>query len=357
MDDDLHLLGDEREPAPLHRSIFFYNAVPKLGSRVELHFFEPRYRILALRAWAEEHRQRQFLFLPNFMSYGANHGDIGLLATIEQYAPLREAGERGSGAPEPTLSEAPRADVRLRFEARAVVLFHWVEALTGGLAECTCAVLPERVPRGVSSPPPFALERCLTDWLHAVSASSRYHVKGLLDHSPAHVTAIASGHAAAGAGCFAEPSQRADPTGYGGGDVRLPPATPVTAVGAPRAGWLQHEHGYSRLALFRPEPSVAHELRAKLQASLYIDSHSSAGVGAADAPHYLLHAPSRAAAVAALRQIDAVAPGVAETRSVNHDDTDDPRSDSEIHALLRPRPCPRRTRRVNSPATPRLPFF
>lgn len=117
--------------APCVRSVFFYNSMPALGDTAGLHFFEPRYRLLVQRALTEKHRKRQFLYLPNFVDYQSAHGDIGYLCTIVEHRPV----------PVPDPQELPRADVRIRFDQRAVVLFHWIESNTGGLSECICRPL------------------------------------------------------------------------------------------------------------------------------------------------------------------------------------------------------------------------
>ena len=65
---------------------------------------------MAWRAMTIEPRQRQIIFLPNHRNYVAAHGDVGFLATITHYRPMPTADER----------ELPRADVRLRFDARVV---------------------------------------------------------------------------------------------------------------------------------------------------------------------------------------------------------------------------------------------
>ena len=112
----------------LVRSVFFYNSHPPLGSTVGLHFFEPRYRILVQRALREPRRKSSFVFLPNYADYQCAHGDIGYLATIVAHRPV----------PTPNPEELPRADVQIRFDARVLVLFHWVEPSSGGLSECVC---------------------------------------------------------------------------------------------------------------------------------------------------------------------------------------------------------------------------
>ena len=125
---------DDPGAAPLVRSIFFFNSRPALGSTVGLHFFEPRYRILVERALQEPRRACQFVFLPNYADYQASHGDIGYLATIIGHRPVP------TGNP----NERPRADVQIRFDSLVQVLFHWIEANSGGLCEVLCVPIEYR---------------------------------------------------------------------------------------------------------------------------------------------------------------------------------------------------------------------
>ena len=129
-------------PPTLIRSVFFYNSHPQLHSTAGLHFFEPRYRLLVLRAMQEPQRQKSFVFLPNFEDYQASHGDIGYLATIIGHRPVPTANP----------NELPRADVQLRFDCRVLVLFQWVESSTSGLSECVCVPVDPRLE--LDEPPP-----------------------------------------------------------------------------------------------------------------------------------------------------------------------------------------------------------
>lgn len=61
------MAASELEPAPLVRSVFFYNSYPMIGSHFGLHFFEPRYRLLVQRLLHEDNREKSFVFLPNFV--------------------------------------------------------------------------------------------------------------------------------------------------------------------------------------------------------------------------------------------------------------------------------------------------
>ena len=111
------------------RSIFFYNSEAELGTRVGLHLFEPRYRLMLHRAMTSG-RPKEIIFLPNYQNYVAAHGDVGFLATIVSYSAWPVSGLASS------VTELPRADVTLRFDARVMVLFHWMAPHSGGLHEC-----------------------------------------------------------------------------------------------------------------------------------------------------------------------------------------------------------------------------
>jgi Lon protease-like protein len=137
-------------------SIFFYNSDAGLGQRIGLHLFEPRYRVMVQRALAEPSRKKQIIFLPNYREYIPAHGDIGFAATITQHRSIHTPGE-----------ELPRAEVQLRFDARVMVLFHWVEPESYGLHECTFRRLADE-------PPPHAVE-ALRDVLDS-SLDARYVV-------------------------------------------------------------------------------------------------------------------------------------------------------------------------------------
>ena len=252
----------------LVRSIFFYNATPPVGAAVGLHFFEPRYRLLAVRALSEE-RQRQFVFLPNYSSYQAAHGDIGLLATITDYRPIG-----GSS------TELPRADVELRFEARVLVLFHWVERETSGLHECLC------VPIAEPKTPPSLACRFVSSLIWSVARPEpvgggrgmrRYEVDP---------------ECAEGVGIFAEPSTSVPPL-----STRLPAGAVVTVLDSAGEGlWFRHEAGWSKVEIaLRPSWCLADELRRSHGIVVRHSSHNGYGV---DAPnevpdwHFLAYAPT-----------------------------------------------------------------
>ena len=142
-------------PQPKVRSIFFYNSQPTIGEMMGLHFFENRYRLLVQRALSDG-RNREFVFLPNFADYQASHGDIGYVAQIVAHRPF----------PSQNPNELPRADVKLRFVERVVVLFHWIEPNSGTLSECVCVPIDPNIPAVEEALPMIevdALEAALHD--------------------------------------------------------------------------------------------------------------------------------------------------------------------------------------------------
>ena len=142
------------------RSIFFYNSDVELGQEIGLHLFEPRYRLMIQRATTEPSRCMEIIFLPNFRDYIPSHGDVGFLAKITRYRPIRSA-DMGP-------SELPRAEIQMRFESRVLVLLHWVEPSSHGLHECSYRVL-------LAPPPPSCILHSLRRSMFA-SVDSRYSV-------------------------------------------------------------------------------------------------------------------------------------------------------------------------------------
>lgn len=238
------------------RSVFFYNADIELGTDAGLHLFEPRYRLMVQRAMWMAERRRQIIFLPNFQRYIGSHGDVGALAHITSYRPIRD----GRGG-------MPRAEVTLRFTDRVMVLFHWEEPHTEGLHECTFSVLPPL-------PPPSSLLERLLDCLQK-SSDRRYTVstkEGFLN-------------------IHAEPVSSAD--GVVGtlidGDV-------VTELES-HAGWIRHDRGWS-VARLRNDRFLWLVPQAPLSESLPQEVTVVPTSNNARTQHVLLHAPSAAAAAA-----------------------------------------------------------
>ena len=59
--------------------IFFYNSYEFPGTRISLHLFEARYKIMVKRI---VHTSRKFIFLPNFLNYKPARNDIGVLCEV-----------------------------------------------------------------------------------------------------------------------------------------------------------------------------------------------------------------------------------------------------------------------------------
>ncbi len=60
--------------------IFYYNSAMFPGSRLSLHLFEPRYKLMMQRV---VNSSRAFAFVPNFSTYHASIGDIALVAELK----------------------------------------------------------------------------------------------------------------------------------------------------------------------------------------------------------------------------------------------------------------------------------
>ncbi len=105
------------------RPIFFYNDTTRPGQQAGLNFFEPRYKIMSQRC-SQTHME--FLWVPSFRAYCPSLGDIAVLAKIDR------------------INFAPdgRASVSLSMQRYVMLLAHWVEGGTYGLAYATFCELP-----------------------------------------------------------------------------------------------------------------------------------------------------------------------------------------------------------------------
>lgn len=61
--------------------IFYYNEPLFPNSRLNLHLFEPRYRLMMQRV---VNSTRAFAYVPNFSTYHASVGDVALVANIKE---------------------------------------------------------------------------------------------------------------------------------------------------------------------------------------------------------------------------------------------------------------------------------
>lgn len=60
--------------------IFYYNNSMFPGGRLNLHLFEPRYKLMMQRII---NTTRAFAYVPNFTTYNAQIGDIALIAELK----------------------------------------------------------------------------------------------------------------------------------------------------------------------------------------------------------------------------------------------------------------------------------
>lgn len=109
------------------RPIFFYNDMLNLGSTLRLNLFEPRYRIMVQRVMATH---RQILYLPNFVNYIPNHGDIGMIAEIGHCVQHPDG----------------RAEIEATTIQAVMILSYWVEPNTHGLYFALCMPVPAYAP-------------------------------------------------------------------------------------------------------------------------------------------------------------------------------------------------------------------
>ena len=61
--------------------IFYYNETLFPGGRLDLHLFEPRYRVMMQRV---VNSTRSFAYVANFNQYRAHVGDVALIAVLEE---------------------------------------------------------------------------------------------------------------------------------------------------------------------------------------------------------------------------------------------------------------------------------
>ena len=61
--------------------IFFFNSVQFPGSRLSLHLFEPRYKVMMQRI---VDTSKSFVYIANFDSLSASEGDVALIAELEE---------------------------------------------------------------------------------------------------------------------------------------------------------------------------------------------------------------------------------------------------------------------------------
>ena len=61
--------------------VFYYNSVMFPGSKLSLHLFEPRYKIMMQRVVDST---KSFAYVPNYSAYQADVGDIALVAKLKE---------------------------------------------------------------------------------------------------------------------------------------------------------------------------------------------------------------------------------------------------------------------------------
>ena len=99
--------------------IFFYNSYEFPGTRISLHLFEARYKIMVKRI---VHTSRKFIFLPNFVNYKPARNDIGVLCEVTKCEILPDG----------------RAMLSAKCTGRIKIVDSWIEPGTQGLYYCKC---------------------------------------------------------------------------------------------------------------------------------------------------------------------------------------------------------------------------
>ena len=102
--------------------IFYYNEALFPGSRLDLHLFEPRYRVMMKRV---VETTRSFAYVPNFRSYSASVGDPALIAKVDECEFYADG----------------RAMIQAKIGKRYTITEHYVEEGTQGLHYCRLAPL------------------------------------------------------------------------------------------------------------------------------------------------------------------------------------------------------------------------
>jgi Lon protease-like protein len=97
--------------------IFYYNSVMFPGSSLSLHLFEPRYRQMIARI---VNTTQAFAYVPNFSSYNARHGEVALVAKLQDVNMLPDG----------------RCFLEATLLSRHQIVDHFVEEGTQGLHYC-----------------------------------------------------------------------------------------------------------------------------------------------------------------------------------------------------------------------------
>ena len=112
----------EKASWDLLHPIFYYNEALFPGSRLDLHLFEPRYRVMMKRV---VETTRSFAYVPNFRSYSASVGDPALIAKVDECEFYADG----------------RAMIQAKIGKRYTITEHYVEEGTQGLHYCRLAPL------------------------------------------------------------------------------------------------------------------------------------------------------------------------------------------------------------------------
>ncbi|CAN0177292.1 unnamed protein product [Scytosiphon promiscuus] len=122
--------------------VFYYNVPMFPGETLQLHLFEPRYKLMMKRV---VNTSRRFAYVPNYSGYVASVGDVALVAQLSECEFLSDG----------------RVLLVAKLTSRNTVIDHFVEEGTQGLHYCR---LEERVD---DTPPPGGQDAARLEELHA----------------------------------------------------------------------------------------------------------------------------------------------------------------------------------------------
>lgn len=108
---------DDRNSWSTVLPIFYYNQALFPGSRLSLHLFEPRYKLMMQRIVTSS---RAFAYVPNYSNYTASAGDVALIAELEEAEFLADG----------------RCLLEAKMKGRYRIVDHYVENGTQGLHYC-----------------------------------------------------------------------------------------------------------------------------------------------------------------------------------------------------------------------------
>eukprot|EP00457_Paulinella_chromatophora_P004158 gb/GEZN01004168.1/.p1 GENE.gb/GEZN01004168.1/~~gb/GEZN01004168.1/.p1 ORF type:complete len:503 (-),score=34.74 gb/GEZN01004168.1/:410-1918(-) len=113
--------------------IFFYNDLAPVGTMMQMHLFEPRYRLMIDRITKDQDARMpgacRFLYLPSH-SYATQFGSIGVITVVRRCEKFADG----------------RANVVLEMEDYGLVNAHWIEPNSANLSYARVQVIGKNLP-------------------------------------------------------------------------------------------------------------------------------------------------------------------------------------------------------------------